>query len=82
MQTCFPDDLEEAEEAFHEADYMLIQLETPLDTVQKAVELCRELNTRVILNPAPAAELSDAILKHVSILTPNETEAESLTGIS
>jgi ribokinase len=76
-----PEDLEEAEEPFQEADYMLIQLETPLDTVQKAVELCSELNTRVILNPAPAAELSDAILKHVSILTPNETEAESLTGI-
>ena len=77
-----PDDLEEAEEAFLEADYMLIQLETPLETVQKAVELCSELNTRVILNPAPAAELSDDILKRVSILTPNETEAEYLTGIA
>ena len=77
----YPADLEEAEEPFEEADYMLIQLETPLETVQKAVELCSELNTRVILNPAPAAELSIDILKHVSIITPNETEAESLTGI-
>lgn len=76
-----PEDLEEVEEPFQEADYMLIQLEIPLDTVQKAAELCSELNTRVILNPAPAAELSDALLKHVSIITPNETEAESLTGI-
>ncbi|MDF1574065.1 MAG: ribokinase [Bacteroidales bacterium] len=76
-----PDDLEETEEPFREADYMLIQLEIPLETVQKAVELCSELDTRVILNPAPAAKLSDAILKHVSIITPNETEAESLTGI-
>jgi ribokinase len=76
-----PADLEEIEEPFQEADYMLIQLETPLGTVQKAVELCSELNTRVILNPAPAAELNDEILKHVSIITPNETEAESLTGI-
>jgi len=76
-----PADLDEAEEPFEEADYMLIQLETPLETVQKAVELCSELNTRVILNPAPAAELSIDILKHVSIITPNETEAESLTGI-
>ena len=76
-----PEDLEEAEEPFQEADYMLIQLEIPLDTVQKAVELCRELNTRVILNPAPAAALKDAILRQVSIITPNETEAESLTGI-
>jgi ribokinase len=77
-----PADLEEAEEAFLEADYMLIQLETPLDTVQKAVELCTELNTRVILNPAPAADLPDEILKQVSILTPNETEAELLSGIT
>jgi len=76
-----PSDLEEAEEPFQEADYMLIQLETPLDTVQRAVELCAELNTRVILNPAPAAELSNELLKHVSIITPNETEAESLSGI-
>ena len=73
-------DLEEAEEPFEEADYMLIQLETPLETVQKAVELCVELDTRVILNPAPAAELPDEILGKVHIITPNETEAEKLTG--
>jgi len=73
-------DLEEAEEPFEEADYMLVQLETPLETVQKAVELCSELDTRVILNPAPATELSDEILGKVDIITPNETEAEKLTG--
>jgi ribokinase len=77
-----PADLEEIEEPFLEADYMLIQLETPLDTVRKAVELCSELNTRVILNPAPAAELPDEILNRVSIITPNELEAERLTGIT
>jgi ribokinase len=77
-----PADLEEAEEAFAEADFMLVQLETPLETVQKAVELCADFNTRVILNPAPAAELPDAMLKKVHIITPNETEAEKLTGIA
>ena len=77
-----PADLDEVEEPFQEADYMLIQLETPIETVQKAVELCSELNTRVILNPAPAAELPDEILEKVSIITPNETEAERLTGIT
>lgn len=75
-----PSDLEEAEEPFEEADYMLIQLETPLETVQKAVELCAELDTKVILNPAPAAALPDEILKNVDIITPNETEAEKLSG--
>jgi ribokinase len=77
-----PSDLEEIEEPFHEADYMLIQLETPLETVQKAVQLCADQDTGVILNPAPAAELPDEILEKVSIITPNETEAERLTGIT
>ncbi len=77
-----PEDLDEAEEAFHEADYMLVQLETPLDTVQKAVEICAEFETKVILNPAPAAELSDDIISRIDIITPNETEAEKLTGIA
>jgi ribokinase len=77
-----PEDLEEAEEPFHEAEFMLIQLEIPLDTVQKAVELCTELKTKVILNPAPAPMLGDEILQQVTIITPNETEAESLTGIA
>ena len=61
---------------------MLVQLETPIQTVAKAVALCNECNTRVILNPAPAADLPDEILSGTDIITPNETEAESLTGIS
>jgi ribokinase len=77
-----PEDLDEAEEAFDEARIMLVQLETPLPTVLKAVRLCRELGTRVILNPAPATELPDEILACTDILTPNETEAERLTGIA
>jgi len=76
-----PADLEEIEEPFLEADYMLIQLEIPVETVMKAVELCSEFNTPVILNPAPATDLPDKILKKVTIITPNETEAERLTGI-
>lgn len=76
-----PEDLDEAEEAFEEVDYMLIQLETPLETVQKAVEICAEFNTKVILNPAPAADLTDEILSRTGIITPNETEAERLTGV-
>lgn len=77
-----PEDLDEAEEAFDEAEFMLVQLETPLETVKKAVDICSEFETRVILNPAPAAELPDEILTKVDIITPNETEAERLTGIT
>jgi len=76
-----PEDLDEAEEAFLEAEYMLIQLETPLETVQKAVDICSEFDTKVVLNPAPAAELPDEILSKIDIITPNETEAERLTGV-
>ncbi len=76
-----PADLDEAEEAFHEANFMLVQLETPVETVAKAIELCKEFNTMVILNPAPAMDLPGEILSGTDIITPNETEAERLTGI-
>ena len=58
-----------------------MQLETPLATVQAAAELAARAGVPVILNPAPARALPDALLQLVSILTPNETEAELLTGI-
>lgn len=76
-----PEDLDEAEEAFHEADYMLVQLEIPLETVKKAIELSGEFSTKVVLNPAPAMRLPEETLAHTDIITPNETEAEHLTGV-
>jgi len=76
-----PEDLDEAEEAFDEAGLLLIQLEIQMDTVGKAIEMCEELDTKVILNPAPAASLPDRILQRTDIITPNESEAERLTGI-
>lgn len=64
------------------ADYLLMQLETPLSAVQKAAELAKAHDTFVILNPAPARLLSDEMLALVDMITPNETEAEILTGIA
>ncbi|MDY4593865.1 ribokinase [[Pasteurella] aerogenes] len=64
------------------ADYLLMQLETPLSAVQKAAELAKAHDTFVILNPAPARPLSDEMLALVDMITPNETEAEILTGIA
>lgn len=66
---------------FKEADYLLIQLETPIETVQQALQLARESQCTTILNPAPAAKLENKLLSLVDIITPNETEAEALTGI-
>ncbi len=73
--------LDEKQAQFEEADYLLIQLETPLDTVKHALELARNAKCTTILNPAPAASLNKDLLALVDIITPNETEAEALTGI-
>jgi ribokinase len=64
------------------ASAVLMQLETPLETVQATAQLAARARVPVILNPAPARALPDTLLKLVSILTPNETEAELLTGIA
>lgn len=71
----------EKSELFDEADYLLIQLETPIDTVKQALQEARNSNCTTILNPAPAAKLESELLSLVDIITPNETEAEALTGI-
>ena len=63
------------------ADYLLLQLETNLDGIEKAIQIAKHHQTRIILNPAPAKELSDDLLSCVDIITPNETEVECLTGI-
>jgi ribokinase len=77
-----PADVRKAAAAFAAASVVVMQLETPLDTVQTAAELARINGALTILNPAPAQPLSDELLASVSILTPNETEAELLTGIA
>ena len=64
------------------AAVLLVQLETPLETVETAVELAVASGVRVILNPAPARPLPARLLKHIYLLTPNESEAELLTGIA
>lgn len=63
------------------ADMVVMQLESPLETVETAAELAFEKSIPVILNPAPAQPLPDDLLEKVDILTPNESEAEILTGI-
>lgn len=62
-------------------DIFLMQLEIPIDTVESVAEIANSNGNRVILNPAPAAQLSDELLKCLYLITPNETEAEILTGI-
>ncbi|WP_158162547.1 ribokinase [Grimontia hollisae] len=68
-------------ERIRQADYLLMQLETPLDGIELAAQTAKRHGTKVILNPAPARELPDSLLACIDIITPNETEAEVLTGV-
>ncbi len=75
-------DVESAAEAFAAADIVLVQLESPIETVEAAVRKAGEKGVPVILNPAPARPLDEDLLSLVSVLTPNESEAELLSGIA
>ena len=66
--------------AIRDADVVICQLESPLATVQAALQLARDAGKTTILNPAPAQVLPDALLALVSVLTPNETEAALMAG--
>ncbi len=61
---------------------VLVQLEIPITTVEFIIEQCAARSIPVIVNPAPANRIRDDMWKHVFVITPNETEAELLTGIS
>ncbi len=74
-------DVEAAGDAFAAADIVLLQLESPLETVEAAIRAAKERGIPVILNPAPARALDDGLLRGVSVLTPNEHEAAMLAGM-
>jgi ribokinase len=75
-------DIKKARLAIGNARVLLAQLETPLPTIQEAIELATAADVRVILNPAPAQALPASLLKRLFLTTPNEHEAELLTGVS
>jgi len=77
-----PDYLARYQQKVIDADALLMQLESPLETVIAAASLAKQHQTQVILNPAPARELPDDLLATIDMITPNETEAQRLTGIA
>ncbi len=79
--TFIPGDLVNTVPVIENATVVLMQLEIPLTTVEYVAGLASAKNILVILNPAPAIGLPDHLLKNISIITPNETEAGILTGI-
>lgn len=76
-----PEDVAKVTEQISVADVLLMQLETPTETVRYAARTAKEMGVKVILNPAPARVLDDELLGYITVLTPNQTEAELLTEI-
>lgn len=79
--TLRPADFDKALPELNESEFVLLQLEIPISTVEYIARISALKQKKVVLNPAPAATLSDELLKNLYLITPNETEAEILTGI-
>lgn len=79
--TLHEEHIEAANDAIKEATIILFQLEIPLSTVLFAAKKGKELNKKIVLNPAPATILPTELFACLYLITPNETEAEILTGI-
>ncbi|MCM8529195.1 MAG: ribokinase [Lentisphaeraceae bacterium] len=76
-----PDYIESLSKLIKSSDILLTQLETPIETVEKLAVLAKKFDKKLIINPAPAQKLSDSILDGLYCITPNETEAEILSGV-
>ena len=75
------EDVLPALESVESGDIVLLQLEIPMATVEAAVEAAAAKGARVVLNPAPAAPVSEQVLSNLYLITPNQTEAQTLTGV-
>jgi len=80
-QMLSPDDIRQAESDISSSGALVAQLEIPLETVEVAAQLANGSGVPFILDPAPAQKLNPELLQMVDVLTPNETEAQILTGI-
>ncbi|MGM0420497.1 MAG: ribokinase [Bacillota bacterium] len=75
-----PEDIQAKKDIITQADYLLLQLEIPLETVIKTAELAHEAGAEVILDPAPAQKIPPKLLQLVDYLLPNEEELKQLTA--
>lgn len=76
-----PEDIVKVQSVFANADIVLMQMEIPMETILCVAKIAVQHGVKVILNPAPAAILPDALYAMLYLITPNRTEAELLTGI-
>ncbi|MCL1855205.1 MAG: ribokinase [Clostridia bacterium] len=75
-------DVEKARPLIESADFLLLQLEINFDALLAVLRIAHKAGVQTILNPAPAADLPEEMLRMVHIVTPNETEAQALTGVA
>ena len=76
-----PADIDSVADVIKKADYLILQLEIPVESVLRAAKIAHEAGVYVILNPAPACKLPEEIFKYISLITPNQTESALMTGI-
>ena len=76
-----PQSINLVEALIKESSILVMQLEVPLESVQQAINIAKKYGVKVLLNPAPAKELSDEMLSSIDIFTPNEFECEYITGL-
>ncbi|MDR2139820.1 MAG: ribokinase [Tannerella sp.] len=76
-----PADMASVADVIREADIVLMQLEIPMETVELVAGIAFRAGRKVILNPAPAQALSPKLLHQLYLITPNETEAELISGV-
>lgn len=76
-----PADIDSVADVIKAADYLILQLEIPVESVLKAAQIAHDAGVYVILNPAPACKLPKELFKYISLITPNQTESALMTGI-
>ena len=75
------DDIKRVQKTIEQSDILLLQFEVNLDANWKVIDIAKKNGVKVVLNPAPIRQISDETLAKIDILTPNEFEACSLSGI-
>ena len=77
-----PGDVDARLDVLFDASVVALQMEIPSDTLAHAAAAAHSMGAMVVLNPAPAQTIPDALMRSVDLLVPNETEASILTGIA
>ena len=76
-----PEDVEKCRPLIENASILLLQHEVNFDAQYAVIDIAHRAGVKIVLNPAPACEVPEEILKKIDVVTPNETEAQVLTGV-